>query len=364
MENPDSSLSAFDENTLAHYFSEISPALLVVLSTERKILYANAKMLTFMGKKSIDEVRGMSFGDATRCDVSVLEPRKCGLSPHCQTCSLFRSLHEIKLNNTLISEMTLKNKNGQTVEFRARMRPIKIGEDYVTAIMMHDISDEKRREMLERLFFHDFLNAASGILGLLDIMEMEETNSQEAEQMLHTARVCAEYLVDEINFSRALASAENDTLELKPEPIHVNEAMNKASAFFSMTIEHSGVRLKIERPKRDFSIITDKTLINRILINLVKNAIEASQRDQTVTLKAVDDSTGSVIFEVHNEMVMPFEVKEQVFVRSFSTKGKGRGIGTYSVKLFTEQFLKGKVWLTSEAGKGTSFFVQIPTLMM
>ena len=53
-------------------------------------------------------------------------------------------------------------------------------------------------------------------------------------------------------------------------------------------------------------------------------------------------------------------VRHQIFQRSFSTKGPGRGLGTYSVKLFTEQYLKGKVGFESLEGKGTTFFVSLP----
>jgi sensor histidine kinase regulating citrate/malate metabolism len=59
---------------------------------------------------------------------------------------------------------------------------------------------------------------------------------------------------------------------------------------------------------------------------------------------------------------MPEEVKLQVFKRSFSTKGKGRGLGTYSIKLLTEKFLKGKVYFISEENFGTEFTIEIPDL--
>ncbi len=46
-------------------------------------------------------------------------------------------------------------------------------------------------------------------------------------------------------------------------------------------------------------------------------------------------------FWVHNHAVMPESVQRQVFQRSFTTKGRGRGLGTYSVKLLTERYLEG-----------------------
>jgi sensor histidine kinase regulating citrate/malate metabolism len=50
----------------------------------------------------------------------------------------------------------------------------------------------------------------------------------------------------------------------------------------------------------------------------------------------------------------------QVFQRSFSTKGRGRGIGTDSVRLLTEKYLEGRVAFTSTANTGTTFEVTLP----
>ena len=62
---------------------------------------------------------------------------------------------------------------------------------------------------------------------------------------------------------------------------------------------------------------------------------------------------------VHNESIMSKKVQAQVFERSFSTKGAGRGIGTYSVKLLPEKYLTGRTWFESEEGIGTRFYVEL-----
>jgi sensor histidine kinase regulating citrate/malate metabolism len=56
---------------------------------------------------------------------------------------------------------------------------------------------------------------------------------------------------------------------------------------------------------------------------------------------------------------MPEEVKMQLFQRSFSTKGEGRGIGTYSIRLLTENYLNGKVSFISNKTDGTVFSVEL-----
>ena len=64
-------------------------------------------------------------------------------------------------------------------------------------------------------------------------------------------------------------------------------------------------------------------------------------------------------FQVHDPQAMPLEVQRQIFQRSFSTKGAGRGLGTYSIRLLTERYLNGKVSCSSDSG-GTVFRAEYP----
>jgi sensor histidine kinase regulating citrate/malate metabolism len=62
---------------------------------------------------------------------------------------------------------------------------------------------------------------------------------------------------------------------------------------------------------------------------------------------------------------MPPEVQARVFQRSFSTKSQhGRGLGTYSMKLLAENYLRGKVSFLSEVESGTVFFLDLPLALV
>jgi sensor histidine kinase regulating citrate/malate metabolism len=92
---------------------------------------------------------------------------------------------------------------------------------------------------------------------------------------------------------------------------------------------------------------------------MLKNALEAAKPGENVVLKS-QRRGNKVVFEVHNNGCIPEEVQLNIFKRSFSTKGKGRGLGTYSIKLLSENYLKGKVYFESSPDKGTSFFAEYP----
>jgi signal transduction histidine kinase len=105
---------------------------------------------------------------------------------------------------------------------------------------------------------------------------------------------------------------------------------------------------------------TDPSLLGRVLINLIKNALEASMAGSVVTASCGRTAAGNILFSIHNDAVMPEKVRVHVFKRSFTTKGAGRGLGTYRVKLLTETYMGGHAWFESAAGHGTTFHVEFP----
>ncbi len=63
---------------------------------------------------------------------------------------------------------------------------------------------------------------------------------------------------------------------------------------------------------------------------------------------------------VHNAGEIPRSSQSQIFQRSFTTKGEGRGLGTYGSKLLIDRYLSGRIGFESTAAFGTTFAVSLP----
>lgn len=95
-----------------------------------------------------------------------------------------------------------------------------------------------------------------------------------------------------------------------------------------MNIHHIGCIASVEPENLELS--ADEQLIEQVLINLIKNAVQALEKttDPKIELKALQDSFGKIIIQLsdNGQGILP-EVMDKIFVPFFSTKPKGSGIG-------------------------------------
>lgn len=107
-------------------------------------------------------------------------------------------------------------------------------------------------------------------------------------------------------------------------------------------------------------IITDQSMLKRILSNLVSNAVQAMPNGGKLTLSAYEDADCCAVIEVQDSGVgIPEGVKSKLFTPLFTTKAKGQGFGLAVVKRLTEA-MGGTVTFESELGKGTKFIMRLP----
>jgi signal transduction histidine kinase len=118
-------------------------------------------------------------------------------------------------------------------------------------------------------------------------------------------------------------------------------------------------KITIDPGSCEVVLTTDPSLLWRVLSNMIKNALEAISTSQMVTVGCTM-TANTVEFTVHNPTYMPREAQLQVFQRSFSTKGNGRGLGTYGMRMLSERYLQGEVSFTSTKEEGTTFTACYP----
>lgn len=356
-EQVENDVRLFKENEVFNKIADSVSTMLVILNKQRQIVYANKLFLAFLNTSS-NEVIGKRPGEAVDCIHSHLMKGGCGTSEFCRTCGAVGAILESQMGKQSEKECRIITCTKDALDLRVTATPYTENGSVFTVFAIHDISNEKRRQTLERVFFHDVLNSAGGISGLSSILQ-EIENPEEMLDIAKTINRAAENMVDEIQAQRHLSAAETGDLETKYRETLTLTLLNDIAGLFSKHEIVGDKRIAIDSNSVNNLIHTDPVILRRILGNMVKNALEASLPKNTITIACQTDDK-SVQFSVHNSTWIERNVQMQLFKRSFSTKGTGRGIGTYSMKLFGEKYLKGKVWFESSPKNGTTFFIAIP----
>lgn len=332
-----------------------------MLNDQRELVFANRAFFDGLGRSwGIGAVGasplGQPLGDALGC---IKAAEGCGHSASCSACGALSTINAaIERRETAEGEYQLTRADSyESLDLRVRATPMTLFDEELVVLAISDIRHERRRRALERIFFHDVLNTAGALRGMAHLLV--ELPPEQNHEFRHSVVFLADKLIDEIKAQRTLASAENLELKLELGAVHSVELLQEVAVTYRNYERTRKVRIVVDPDADDVAFVTDGTILRRILGNMVKNALEASGEGDTATIGC--RTVGHELeFWVHNPAVMPPAVRHQVFHRSFSTKGTGRGLGTYSMKLLSERYLEGRVTFTSEEDEGTTFRARYP----
>ncbi|WP_243371865.1 PAS domain-containing sensor histidine kinase [Geotalea sp. SG265] len=342
---------------------EAIPDYVLVLDRQYQVLAVNTRLLDAFGLDDPQMLIGLKPGEALHCIHAEQNPDGCGTGKHCQKCAAVLSIIESEQANAqVVKEYRITIDNGQwsALDLEVVVSPLQIGDLQLILFVMRDISAEKRRKVLEQVFFHDVINTAGGIRGMAEVLAKGMLPTADEEKYYKESMVSlSAKLIDEIVYQRHLLAAEKGEFRPDPGMVEVAKLLKEVQTLFANHDVAEGRNLVLNC-STGTSIVTDAAILRRILGNMIKNALEACNKGETVTLSCTED-TESITFMVNNPGVMSDDVQLQLFQRSFSTKAaEGRGIGTYSIKLFGERYLKGNISFTSNEQEGTTFRFTIP----
>ena len=203
---------------------------------------------------------------------------------------------------------------------------------------------------------HDIRNPLQAIVGDLYLAreEIADMPNSERKQAMQDSLTEIEKNIDYIN--KIVADLQDFARPLKPnvEETDLKRIIDELLAKNGLP-DDIKVSIKVETGK----IVADATFINRIMYNLVTNAIQAMPNGGKLTIHAYKEANSTVISVKDTGVGIPHAVKGKLFTPMFTTKARGQGFGLAVIKRMTES-LGGTVSFESEEGKGTTFEVRLP----
>jgi signal transduction histidine kinase len=354
-----SEIAAVSNNPVISGLLRSISGLLAVLDENRQIIALNDSFLKMLGIDDPSEALGLRPGEVLQCVHAKDGPAGCGTTEYCSSCGAAIAIVSSLGQNIPFERLCALSvkRGGQSVDIAllVKSQPINIETRKLILLFLQDITLQEQRAALERTFYHDINNMLSMLLQASELL-MEDEPSELAE-IIHQA---AFRLSTEVSIQRSLSEGSESSYHPLWADFKIDAIFKELKAFFKNHPAAGGRKIEYPDVYPNLSVKTDICLLLRILCNMIINALEAADKNGVVRVWP-ECKNGKLDLSVWNARMIPPETTKRIFQRNFSTKSQpGRGIGTYSMKLFGEKILGGKVSFSSTKEEGTVFKFSLP----
>ncbi len=280
----------------------------------------------------------------------------------------------------LLSVIREKNKYVQVIMFTSEEK-LEIGlecmrrgaYDYMTKPFDEQIFVAKASGAIERkknlqlndlylgILFHDLKNPLQGITGGIELLRMslpQEGLSDLQITGFSQAQRATDQILMMINNIVSVSKFENGTVSARHEPFILHQAVEEAlGLFLDPVVSNADINITIDyHCDRELSMISDKDMFGRVLINIVSNALRFAAENSTVAVELFGENgdyitvritnTGSFIEASAREAI--FNKFSSVQVAANQAGFKNFGLGLTFAKMAVEA-MAGRIWITSDA---------------
>lgn len=223
------------------------------------------------------------------------------------------------------------------------------------------------KEDLLSTLSHELKTPLSGVKGFLEYLLESDARqtSRERRESYQTMTEAVKQMEVSLGNAMQLFKTEHEA-KLQLEDLVVRDVVTEVARLFEPTARVSDIVLRGPLGTANGRARSDKELVRRLAINLVSNALKYTAPGGVVTLRLQED-TGSVLLSVQDTGpgIAP-EYREHLFAKFYrvpanghSQRIPGSGLGLAIAKQAAD-LLGGRIWLDSEVGKGSIFYVSIP----
>lgn len=226
---------------------------------------------------------------------------------------------------------------------------------------------EKLRDTLTSTTVHDLRNPLTVVYGSLQLLREMAEGRMSAEKALATlglAEQAAEHMLTLLNTILDVASLQSGKMPLALAPLDLGELILGAVRFQAPLVEAKQQRLEADLPQGLLRVRADRSLMGRVLQNLIDNALKftpAGGRVTVIARAATAPATGVTVSVTDNGPGIPRELQQQLFqefVRG-TLEGRGSGLGLAFCRLVVEAH-GGCIWVESEPGCGATLSFMLP----
>jgi len=269
---------------------------------------------------------------------------------------------------TILSLLTLSLYKNNSIRLKTNNMLHKKNNELIIAKEKAELASKTKANFLSTVT-HELRTPLYAVTGLSNML-LDEDPKPEQIKHLKSLKFSGDYLLTFINDILQINKIEANKVEVEPEPFDLKKKITNVVAALNNSALDNNIQIHIDYEEGlPESFIADQLKISQILINLLGNAIKFTKDGDIWVRVSKISKKGemySLRFDVEDNGIGISQEKQDSMFESFSQgsiqinrKYGGTGLGLSIVKGLI-QILKGKIYLKSELGKGTTFTFELP----
>ncbi|WP_344788222.1 ATP-binding response regulator [Postechiella marina] len=269
---------------------------------------------------------------------------------------------------TILSLLTLSLYKNNNIRLKTNNMLHKKNGELIIAKEKAELASKTKANFLSTVT-HELRTPLYAVTGLSNML-LDENPKPEQVQHLKSLKFSGDYLLTFINDILQINKIEANKVDIEPEPFNLRKKINNIVLALNNSALDNNVKVHFEYDKNlPENFVADQLKISQILINLIGNSIKFT-KDGDIWIRvykiAEENNMYNLRFEVEDNGIGITKEKQEHMFESFSQgsiqinrKYGGTGLGLSIVKGLID-ILKGKIYLKSKLGQGTTFFFEIP----
>jgi signal transduction histidine kinase len=225
-----------------------------------------------------------------------------------------------------------------------------------SAIKLAKTEREEAWRQMARQVAHEIKNPLTPMR--LSMQSFERNFDPKNPDIQERVKEFSKTIIQQIDNLSAIAGAFSDFAKM---PAQQNESLNAVEIIKLALDIFNENKIQFTSEKENIQIEFDRSQLIRIITNLAKNAIQATEHLENpfIAINISTEDENAIITVKDNGIGIPADMQERIFEPRFTTKSSGMGLGLGMVKNIVETY-KGDIKLTSKPDQGTIFTLKFP----